>query len=119
MFDTNSYGNTALQKKSADLVHQRDSTLYPALPYPMKCLQIELLMGLDWDITHGRPQHCLGNRLSVDEVILVGLYIRTDIFRRHQPDIVALIDKSASKEMRSATCLHPDDSSFQVCCVNE
>jgi hypothetical protein len=41
--------------------------------YAMECLQVELFYSLQPKEVHGRPQYCLGDCFSVDEVVLVRL----------------------------------------------
>jgi putative effector of murein hydrolase len=66
------------------------------LSYPMQGLQIQLLIGLDRYEAHLRPPDCLSNRLGVNVVALVSLYVRLDVLRRHQPHIVTLLFQSPS-----------------------
>ena len=59
------------------------------LAHPMQRLQVELLGGLGRHELHRRALHRFGNRLGIVEVVLLSLAIRADVFRRHQPGIVA------------------------------
>jgi hypothetical protein len=60
-----------------------------ALPYPVQCLQVQLIRGLGRDELHGRSLHRLGDGLGIAEVILLASGIGTNVLRRHQPGIVS------------------------------
>jgi hypothetical protein len=58
------------------------------LAHPVERLQIELLGGLCRDELHGRALHCLGDRLSIAEVVLLASRVGPHIFGWHQPSVV-------------------------------
>jgi hypothetical protein len=64
------------------------------LVMPMQGLQIQLVIALDRYEAHLRPLDCLRNRLGINVVALVRLYVRLDILRRHQPHLVPLLSQS-------------------------
>ncbi|MGA7752886.1 MAG: hypothetical protein WCB05_08645 [Candidatus Sulfotelmatobacter sp.] len=57
-------------------------------------LQIELIVTLDRRKGHPRPSDLLRDRLSIDVVTLVRLYVRLHILRRQQPHLVTLLSQS-------------------------
>jgi hypothetical protein len=71
-------------------------------------------IALDRYVTHPRPAHSLGDRLSIDVVVLVGLHKRLHILSRHQPHIVPLITQCATKVMRASAGFHPYQPHLQV-----
>ena len=88
-----------------------------AITNSMDGLQIELVIGLDRDEAHVLAFHGFGDRLCVHEVVLVGLYERLHKLGCNQPHIMALLPQPASEEMRSGTCLQPDQRHLHICGV--
>jgi hypothetical protein len=88
------HSDSTFEQQTTNLVDDCCATHYPTLPYPMQGLQIQLLIGLDRYEAHLRPPDCFSNRLSVNVVALVRLYVRLDILRRHQPHLVTLLSQS-------------------------
>jgi hypothetical protein len=72
----------------------------------MKRLEVGLDLALHLNKTHRWPQRCLRDRLGVAVVVLLGLDVRADIFRRHQPDLVSLRCELLPQVMRTATRFH-------------
>ena len=70
-------------------------------------LEVQLIIGLDRDKAHVLPLDCLGDRLCIDEVVLVRLHERLYKLPCDQPDIVALLSQCTSKKMRSSTSTLP------------
>jgi len=83
-------------------------------PYPVQCLQIELIRGLGRHELHGRSLHRLGDCLGIAEVILLPLRVGANILRRHQPGIVAQCPKFATEMMRANAGFHPDQARRHV-----
>src|SRR5258708_13057240 len=82
--------DSTFEQQTTNLVDDCCATHHPTLPYEMQRLQIQLVIGLDRYEAHLRPSDCLSNRLGVNVVALVSLYVRLDMLRRHQPDLVTL-----------------------------
>ena len=76
--------------------------------HPMQRLQIELLGGLGRDELHGRTLHRFRDRLGIAIVVLFTFAIRTHVFRRHQPGVMAKRMKVATEMMRADAGFHPD-----------
>ena len=57
----------------------------------MERLHVELIGTLQFDEAHRWPCCRLGDRFCVPVIVLLRLYIRPDIFRRHQPDLMTFI----------------------------
>ena len=86
-------GDSTFEQQATNLVDDCCPTHYPTLSYPMQGLQIQLIIALDRYESHLRPLDCLRNRLGVNVVALVRLYIRLDILSRHQPHLVTLLSQ--------------------------
>ena len=69
--------------------------------HAVKRLQVELLGGLGRNELHGRALHSLGDRLCVEEVVLLSLRIRTHVLRRHPPCFVPKLLQLAAEMMRA------------------
>jgi len=69
-------------------------------------LQIELVIGLDWDEAHVLALHSFGDCLRIHKVVLVGLHVRPHKPRTHQPDLVTALANLAGPIMGAATRLH-------------
>jgi hypothetical protein len=106
--------NTALQQESADLIDDAGALADQPLPYPVQCLQVELIGGLGRHKLHRRPLHGLGDCLGIAEVILLSLGIGTNILRWHQPGIVSKAIELAAEMMRANAGFHPDQAWRQV-----
>jgi hypothetical protein len=52
-------------------------------------LQIQLIGALGGNEPHGGTLHRLGDRLRIAEVVLLSFALRANVFRRHQPSVVA------------------------------
>jgi hypothetical protein len=85
----------------------------------MHGLKIQLLFSLNWDKTHGRSLHSFSDRLGINVIALVRLYVRLNVLRRHQPNVVTLSPQRPPQKMCSATCLHPDPMNVEVSCIRQ
>jgi hypothetical protein len=65
--------DAALQEKAANLIDDGCAFANKARPYPVQCLQIELLIGLGWNKARRRSLHGLGHSMSISKIILVSL----------------------------------------------
>src|SRR5208283_3778765 len=54
--------------------------------------------------------HSLGDRLGVTKVVLLALGIRPNIFRRHQPGVMAKAVQLAAEMMRADASFHADQA---------
>jgi len=106
--------NAALQQEGPDLIDNAGALADQALPYPVQCLQIELIRGLGRHELHGRSLHRLGDCLGIAEVILLPLRVGANILRRHQPGIVAQCPKFATEMMRANAGFHSDQARRHV-----
>ena len=83
-------------------------------PHPMQRLHVELLGCLGGNEFHRRTLYRLRNRFAVAEVILLSFCIRPDVFRRHQPRIMAERLQFAAQVMCTNTSFHPDQARWHV-----
>ena len=76
----------------------------------MKRLHVKLVLALQFDKPHCRT--CCGFRdpFGVAIVVLLSLDVGPDIFRRHQPDGVAVRGENAAEMMGAAASLHADNA---------
>src|SRR6516162_677355 len=91
----------AFQEQSTNLVDYRGTACHTALTHAMDRLQVQLIIAPDWHETHPRASHGLGDRFCIDIVILVGLYIRLHVLRRHHSYLVSLFAQDPAQKMRS------------------
>ena len=96
----------ALEQDRPQLVDQPRAAVHQPRTRPMQRLLVELHLRLQRHEPHGRPRRRLGDRLGVAVVVLLRLHIRLDVFRRHQPHLVALRLEEPPEVMRAATRLH-------------
>jgi hypothetical protein len=86
--------DSTFEQQATNLVDHCRAMHHPTLPYPMRGLQIQLVIALDRYLAHfGRPTASAiasASRL----VALVSRYVRLDILRRHQPHLVTLLSQS-------------------------
>src|ERR1700733_3198903 len=75
----------------------------------MKRLHIELVRALQFDKAHRWSRRRLRDPLGVAIVVLLRLDVGSNIFRRYQPDIVAVAGKDTTEVMGAAARLHPDN----------
>src|SRR4030088_3399198 len=68
--------DSTFEQQATNLVDDCGATHHPTLPYSMQGLQIQLVIALDRYEAHLWPLDCLRNRLGVNVVALVGLYVR-------------------------------------------
>jgi len=80
----------------------------------MQRLHVQLLFTFQLDETHGWPGGCLGDRFRISIVVLLRLDVGPDIFRRHQPNLMALRLEKTAEVMRATTGLHRDDARRQT-----
>ena len=74
--------------------------------HTMNRLDILLLYGLRFDVSHIRPAHRLAYRLSVIGIILIALDVGLDELWRYQLHLVALFSEYPGPVMGSCTSLH-------------
>lgn len=65
-----------------------------------------MFFGFDWDERHGRSGGDFGDRLRIAVVILVNLYIRSDIQQRHQSGLLPIFEAEAPDVMCAPASLH-------------
>ena len=111
---TLSYRDPALQQEGANLVDDAGALADQPLTHPMQRLQVELLGCLGGNKFHRRTLYRLRNRFAVAEVILLSFCIRPDVFRRHQPRIMAERLQFAAQVMCTNTSFHPDQARWHV-----
>src|ERR1700731_4218415 len=80
----------------------------------MQRLHVQLLLALQLDKSHRRPRRRLSDRLCIPIVVFLGLDVGPHIFRRHQPNLVALRLEKTAKMMGAAAGLHCDDARRQA-----
>src|SRR5215831_517028 len=90
------HDDAVLQEEAANLIDHCGAFANKARPYPVQCLQIELLIGLGWYKARRRSLHGLGHSMSISKIILVPLPKRPRIGRRHLLHIVAKRGKLTS-----------------------
>jgi hypothetical protein len=92
----------SLQQNGAQLIDQSRPLTDQTVPRPMKGLHIELVLALQFDKAHRWSRRRLRDPLGVAIVVLLRLDIGPDIFRRHQPDVVAVAGEDAAEVMGAA-----------------
>src|ERR1700675_713196 len=80
----------------------------------MKRLHVELVLALQFDKAHRWSRRRLRDPLGVAIIVLLRLDVGSDIFRRHQPDVVAVAGKDTAEVMGAAARLHPDNTGRQL-----
>ena len=101
---------TALQKDGSDLVHQGGALADELVAHPVQGLHVELRFRLQRDEPHGRTGRSLCDRLGIAVVVLLCLDVGPHVFRRHQPDGVALSGERPAHVMRATARLRGDDA---------
>ena len=86
--------HSALQQDGAQLIDQSRPLTDQTVPRPMKRLHVELVLALQFDKAHRRARRRLRDPLGVAIVVLLRLDVGSDIFRRHQPHVVAVAAKT-------------------------
>ncbi len=76
----------------------------------MQGLHVELVLALQFDKPHRRTRRRFRDPLGVAIVVLLGLDVGPNIFRRHQPHVMTVRGKRAAKMMSPAAGLHPDNA---------
>jgi hypothetical protein len=107
---TLSYRDPALQQEGTNLVDDAGALADQPLTHSMQRLQGELLGCLGGNKFHRRTLYRLRDRLAVAEVILLPFCIWADVFRRHQPRIMAERLQFAAEVMCADTSFHPDQA---------
>ena len=95
------YHDAPFQQKAANLIDHCGSFADKSRPHPVQCLQIQLLVGFNWNEPGRRTLHGLGYGVSISEIILVPLPKRLRICRRNLLHIVAKRGKLTSDVVRS------------------
>src|SRR5262249_22477873 len=107
-------GDSALQQKGSDLVHDAGALADQPFTHPMQRLQVELIGSLRRHEFHRWALHRLGDRFRVAEVVLLSLRIRANVLGRHQPGIVTKTLELATEMMCPDPSLHPDQAGRHV-----
>jgi hypothetical protein len=77
--------------------------MHQPVTYAVQGLQVELIVALDGYEAHVVSRHRFGDRLGIDEIVLVGSYERLHELCRDQPHILALIAQACADKMRTCT----------------
>ena len=85
-------GNPIFQTKRTYLIDQAGACGDEQLAAAMERLQVDLLGVLDLYKVHRRACDGFGNRLSVDDFVLVGLHVGLHELRRNDADLVSHCD---------------------------
>jgi hypothetical protein len=80
----------------------------------MQSLHVELVLALQVDEAHRWSRRRLRDPLGVAIVVLLRLDVGSDIFRRHQPNLVAVAGEDTAEMMAAAARLHSDDAGRQL-----
>ena len=88
--------------------------MHQPVAHPVQRLQVELVVGLDRHKPHVLPRHRLGDRLRIEEVVLVRLEKGFYKLRRDQPHIVSLFTQDSADEMRARAGFDPNQQAWQV-----
>ena len=97
-----------LQQDGAQLIDQSRPLADQPIPRPMQRLNVELILTFQVDEPHRRTGGRFGDPFSVAIVVLLRLDIGSDIFWRHQPDVVAMSGEHTTEMVGAAAGLHPD-----------
>ena len=95
------------------MIDQRCADSNEAGTDPVKGLDIELLLRLQFDKPHRRARCCFCDRLGITIIVLLRLNVRANIFWWHKLGRVALSDQLSPEIMSAATSLHCDDAGRQ------
>jgi hypothetical protein len=101
-------------QQSPNLIGLRVARLHHPRACAVQRKRCLLLGRLGRHEAHGRPRDRLANRLGIVAVVLVGLHVRLDELRRHEPHFVAQLDELARPVVRAAAGFHPDQAGWQV-----
>ena len=99
-----------LQQDGAQLIDQSRPLPDQPIPRPMERLHVELVLALQVDEAHRRSGRRFGDPFGVAIVVLLRLDVGSDIFGRHQPDVVAMSGEHTAEMMGAAAGLHPDNA---------
>jgi len=98
--------DSPLEQNRPKLVDQSRALANQPIPSPVQALHVELLVALQIDKAHSWAGRGFRYRLGIPIVVLLRLHVRTNIFGRHQPYIVAMLTKLTAKMMGAATGFH-------------
>src|SRR5207247_2199176 len=104
----------ALQQKGADLIDDAGALADQSLAHAMERLQVKLIRSLRRHELHRGALYRLGDRLCVAEVVLLSLRIGSNVLRRHQPGVVAMLPQLTAKMMCADTGFHADQARWHV-----
>ena len=107
-------GRSAFEKNGAQLVGQVRARTHQPRADPVQRLDVKLLLRLQFNKAHCRARSSLGDGFRIPVVILVGLHIGANIFRRHQPNLVSKVGQKTPQMMRTATRFHGDNARRQL-----
>ncbi len=102
--------HSSLQQDGAQLIDQSCPLPDQPVSRSMKRLHLELVLALQFDKAHRRPRRRFRDPLGVAIVVLLRLDVGPGIFRRHQPDVVAVSCEHPTEVMGAAAGLHPDNA---------
>jgi hypothetical protein len=77
-----------LRHVPTDRVRKPDPLAHQQQAGPMQHHHALLLHSLHGNKAHGRPAHCLADRLGIGGIVLLAFDVGLHVARRHQPDIV-------------------------------
>jgi hypothetical protein len=72
------------------------------------------IVGLDRDEAHGRPTDDFGDRLGIDIVALVRLYVWLGVLGWNDSHLVPLLPEGSAEEVSSGTGLHADQIDLDI-----
>jgi hypothetical protein len=88
-----------LHQNGAQLIDQSRPLTDQKVPRPTQGLHVELILALQFDKSHRWSRRRLRDPLGVAIVVLLRLDVGSDIFRRHQPDVVAVPGENTAEVM--------------------
>jgi hypothetical protein len=98
--------DTPFHQNGSQLVQQGRPFADQPVAHAVQRLHVELLATLQLDKPHLWPRRSLRDRFGIPIIVVLRLYIRPNIFRRHQPDLVSLITQETAKVVRTTASLH-------------
>ena len=104
------HGNAVLQKKATELIDHRCPIPDQARAHTVKCLQVQLIVGLYRNAACRWALHGFRNCVSIPEVVLVALPKRFGISRRHLFDFVAKRKQIPGHVVSSHAGFDPDEA---------
>jgi hypothetical protein len=106
--------DAALHKHGAELIDQRGALCDEPIASTVKHLHVELLGRFQFDKPHRRTRRRFGDRFRIPVVVLVRPHVGAHKFRRHQPDLEAVIAQQATKVVGAPASLHRHDARLEL-----